>query len=189
MRDKRCLVTGQAAVSRARGGNFTRLEVAHIFPLMAVDNVITDFPHYFIHLTCSKCSRTGQIFCRHLLKNKFALVKSQIVLTMLFFSERMFIVYLMTINGAYGYVNYITYSVFWSSLQVEQGKPQTIVRFEKSGAAVLEQYETVDFSPSSLNTTPAPHMELLMEHLRVALLIHVRGVGKRAVSGFNATVF
>jgi len=36
MRDKRCLVTGQAAVKRARGGNFTGLEVAHIFPLMGV---------------------------------------------------------------------------------------------------------------------------------------------------------
>jgi hypothetical protein len=40
-RDRRCLITGQAAVSRARGGNFTGLEVAHIFPLMAVDDVIT----------------------------------------------------------------------------------------------------------------------------------------------------
>jgi len=36
MRDKCCLVTGQAAVKRARGGNFTGLEVAHIFPLMGV---------------------------------------------------------------------------------------------------------------------------------------------------------
>lgn len=34
MRDRRCLVTGQAAVHRTRGGNFTGLEVAHIFPLM-----------------------------------------------------------------------------------------------------------------------------------------------------------
>ncbi|KAF8522971.1 hypothetical protein BU17DRAFT_44259, partial [Hysterangium stoloniferum] len=35
MRDKCCLVTGQAAVKRARGGNFTGLEVAHIYPLMS----------------------------------------------------------------------------------------------------------------------------------------------------------
>ena len=34
MRDRRCLVTGQAAVGRDRGGNFTGLEVAHIFPLV-----------------------------------------------------------------------------------------------------------------------------------------------------------
>ena len=78
---------------------------------------------------------------------------------------------------------------FLMPLQFEQGKPTQIVRFEKSGAAVLETYETAEFSPSSLSSTPAPNMALLMEHLRVALLIHVRGVGKRAVAGFNATVF
>ena len=42
MRNKRCLITGQAAVSRARGGNFNRLEVAHIFPLMAVNIAIIE---------------------------------------------------------------------------------------------------------------------------------------------------
>jgi hypothetical protein len=31
-------------------------------------------------------------------------------------------------------------------------------------------------------------MELLQGHLHVALLTHVRGVGKRAVAGFNATL-
>jgi hypothetical protein len=41
MRDKRCLITGQAAAKRARGGNFTGLEVAHIFPLMGVSDVGT----------------------------------------------------------------------------------------------------------------------------------------------------
>ena len=57
--------------------------------------------------------------------------------------------------------------------QVEQGKPTQIVRFEKSGAAVLEPYETAEFSPSSLSSTSAPDVTLLMEHLRrVALLIH-----------------
>ena len=39
MRDKCCLITGQAAVRRSRGGNFTGLEVAHIFPLMGVGSV------------------------------------------------------------------------------------------------------------------------------------------------------
>ena len=39
MRDKRCVITGQAAVKRGRGGNFTGLEVAHIFPLMGVGDV------------------------------------------------------------------------------------------------------------------------------------------------------
>jgi hypothetical protein len=45
------MVTGQAAVRRTRGGNFTGLEVAHIFPLMAVGNVIAHFaPHLLISL-------------------------------------------------------------------------------------------------------------------------------------------
>jgi len=43
MRDKRCLVTGQAAAKRARGGNFTGLEVAHIFPLMGLGMVRTPY--------------------------------------------------------------------------------------------------------------------------------------------------
>lgn len=37
LRDRKCWVTGQAASSRSRGGNFTGIEVAHIFPLMGVD--------------------------------------------------------------------------------------------------------------------------------------------------------
>jgi len=64
----------------------------------------------------------------------------------------------------------------------------TIVRFEKSGATVLEQYPTANLRPSSLSTTDPCNMELLRAHLHVALLIHVRGVGKRAVAGFNATL-
>lgn len=53
MRDKCCLVTGQAAVKRARGGNFTGLEVAHIYPLMAVGDVSTDLHHeiYSFHFS------------------------------------------------------------------------------------------------------------------------------------------
>jgi hypothetical protein len=35
------MITGQAAVPRARGTNFTGLEVAHIFPLMGVGDVGT----------------------------------------------------------------------------------------------------------------------------------------------------
>ena len=68
-------------------------------------------------------------------------------------------------------------------LQFEPGKPTQIIQFEKSGAAVLETYETAEFSPSCLSSTLAPKMTLLMEHLCVALLIPVRGVGKRAVAG------
>jgi hypothetical protein len=45
MRDKSCVVTGQAAVPRTRGPNFTGLEVAHIYPLMGVGVVSTDLRH------------------------------------------------------------------------------------------------------------------------------------------------
>lgn len=44
------VVTAQAAVKRARGGTFTGLEVAHIYPLMAVGVVSTDLCHR-IHLS------------------------------------------------------------------------------------------------------------------------------------------
>jgi hypothetical protein len=73
------------------------------------------------------------------------------------------------------------------SIWFEQGKAR-IVRFEKSGAAVLEQYNTADLRPSTLSTTNPCSMELLHSHLLVALLIHFRGVGKRAVAGFKATL-
>src|SRR5260221_14671206 len=48
--DKRCVVTGPTVVKRARGGNSTGLEVAHIYPLMAVGVVNTDLCHR-IHLS------------------------------------------------------------------------------------------------------------------------------------------
>jgi hypothetical protein len=106
MRDRCCLITGQAAVKRARGGNFTGLEVAHIFPLMGVGVVSADLCHG-IHPSISllTCSQNGQHPCQRLLGRKYLLIRLQIVLTMLSFSEQMFTVYSMTINGAYGYVS------------------------------------------------------------------------------------
>jgi hypothetical protein len=44
MRDLRCLATDQEAVPRNCGGNFTGLEVAHIFPLQGVGQVRHYFP-------------------------------------------------------------------------------------------------------------------------------------------------
>jgi len=156
MRDKRCLVTGQAAVGRARGGNFTGFEVAHIFPLMAVEN--TDWTDLMPPAARQQvCTR--QVADR---PHNAILLRADI---------------------------HSLFDDYQWSIWVEQGKPRRIVRFEKSGAAVLEQNESVDFSPTSLSTAVPPSMPLLMEHLRVALLIHVRGVGKRAVAGFSATVF
>ena len=106
MRDKRCLVTGQAAVKRARGGNFTGLEVAHIFPLMGVDKVrqISLF-NKFTTGQLLKCSRSGHLICHSSFANEYARVGSQIIRTMPCFFEQIFIACLMTINGAYGYVN------------------------------------------------------------------------------------
>jgi hypothetical protein len=40
LRDKSCLVTGEEVLPRKRGGNFTGFEVAHIFPLMGVGQVL-----------------------------------------------------------------------------------------------------------------------------------------------------
>jgi hypothetical protein len=106
MRDKRCLITGQAAVKRARGGNFTGLEVAHIFPLMGVGIVSAGLRHGIHPSHFSHCSQNGLHPCQHLLGHKYLLVRLRIILTMPSFSEQMFTVYLMTINGAYGYVSF-----------------------------------------------------------------------------------
>jgi hypothetical protein len=46
MRDRHCVVTGQEVPARARGGKFTDYEVAHIVPLMAVNNVSIDFINF-----------------------------------------------------------------------------------------------------------------------------------------------
>ena len=40
LRDKSCLVTGEEVLPRKHGGNFTGFEVAHIFPLMGVGQVL-----------------------------------------------------------------------------------------------------------------------------------------------------
>ena len=53
--------------------------------------------------------------------------------------------------------------------------------FEKSGAAVLDPYDSVDFSSLTLSTTALPNVELVLAHFRVALLIHVRGIGRQAL--------
>lgn len=62
-----------------------------------------------------------------------------------------------------------------------------IVRFEKSGATVLEGYHNVQLRPSSLAAVEPCSVALLQAHLHVAVLMHVRGIGKRAVAGFKAT--
>ena len=71
--------------------------------------------------------------------------------------------------------------IFKCSWQREPGKPPTIIRFEKSGAAVLDPYDSVDFSPLTLSTTASPNIDLVLAHFRVALLIHIRGVGRQAL--------
>jgi hypothetical protein len=46
------VITGQEVPARDRGGNFTGFEVAHIFPLMAANDVSTNFINS-IYLTFS----------------------------------------------------------------------------------------------------------------------------------------
>jgi len=154
MRDKRCLVTGQAAAKRARGGNFTGLEVAHIFPLMGVgapEWTSTLLPSARVEVA------TRQDADRPL---NAILLRADI--------HSLFDDYQWSI---------------WS----EQGTHK-VVRFEKSGATVLEPYPTANLRPSNLNTIDPCSLELVRSHLHVALLTHVRGVGKRAVAGFYATL-
>lgn len=154
MRDKRCLITGQAAVKRARGGNFTGLEVAHIFPLMGVG-----IPEWTAPLPASA---RAQVLTRQAADHPYNAILLRADVHSLFDDYQ------------------------WS-IWFGQGIPR-IVRFEKSGAAALEGYQVANLRPSSLNTTDPCSMELLQGHLHVALLTHVRGVGKRAVAGFNATL-
>jgi hypothetical protein len=60
-----------------------------------------------------------------------------------------------------------------------------VVRFEKSGATALdrEDIKTVNWDQfsSSLPTVPPPSLALIKEHFRIALLLHVRGFGRRAI--------
>ena len=53
---------------------------------------------------------------------------------------------------------------------------------------VLDDIDATDLRPSNLNTTAPCSLALLQEHLHVALLIHVRGVGRQPVAGFTATL-
>ena len=52
LRDKSCLVTGEEVLPRKRGSNFTGFEVAHIFPLMGVGEVV-----YFLTLFAHTLTR------------------------------------------------------------------------------------------------------------------------------------
>jgi len=59
-----------------------------------------------------------------------------------------------------------------------------MVRFEKSGAPFLAKYGSViDCSTATLGAAMAPNLSLLAHHLRVALLLHVRGFGRRRRAG------
>lgn len=154
MRDRRCLVTGQAAVKRARGGNFTGLEVAHIFPLMGVgDDVWTEL----LSTTAQKAVLNHRLADRPC---NAILLRADI---------------------------HSLFDDYQWSIWFDHGKAR-IVRFERSGATVLEHYDSADLRPATLDTIDPCSMELLDAHLRVALLIHVKGVGKRPVAGFLGTL-
>ncbi|KAF8512698.1 hypothetical protein JB92DRAFT_266126 [Gautieria morchelliformis] len=149
-----CVVTGQAAVQRARGGNFTGLEVAHIFPLMGVG-----IPEWTATLSAST---RAQVLTRQAADRPFNAILLRADVHSLFDDYQ------------------------WS-IWFAQGIPK-IVRFEKSGATALKGCQVRNLRPSNLNTTAPCSMELLDAHLTIALLTHVRGFGKRAVAGFNATL-
>jgi len=59
-----------------------------------------------------------------------------------------------------------------------------MVRFEKSGAPFLNKYiSVIDCSTVTLGVAMGPNLSLLEHHLRVALLVHVRGFGRRRRAG------
>lgn len=154
MRDKRCLITGQAAVRRSRGGNFTGLEVAHIFPLMGVGSGEWTRP---LSVSARQLVITRQVADR---PHNGILLRADV---------------------------HSLFDDYQWSIWFEHGIAR-VVRFEKSGAMVLDDIDTTDLRPSNLDTTAPCSLALLQEHLRVALLIHVRGVGRRPVAGFTATL-
>lgn len=65
-----------------------------------------------------------------------------------------------------------------------------MVRFEKTGAVVLNEHdETVThLDLLGLTETPPCSRDLFMAHFCMALLTHVRGVGKRAAGGYQKTL-
>jgi len=67
----------------------------------------------------------------------------------------------------------------WSVL-IEQGNTLRTVRFEKSGASFLDDYESsIDLNSATLGTIEGPSLPLLDHHLFIALSSHVRGFGRR----------
>jgi len=144
MRDRRCVVTGQAAVNRA-GGKCTGLEVArdHIYLLMAVGVVSTESICFIAY------SETGQRPGQHLLKPKYMYSPGCRSFPQRYTSPRIFTIYLKITNGAYGYVS-VTLSF-----------------------ASRSRVEGHTLRPSCSNTIEPCSMALLRAHLHVALLIHV----------------
>ena len=71
------------------------------------------------------------------------------------------------------------------SFQIEQGElPHRILRFEKSGATVLDGYPNeVNFSAPSLRVVDPPNLTLLQQHFCVCLILHVRGFGRPSRPG------
>jgi len=155
MRDRCCLVSGQAAVKRARGGNFVGLEVAHIFPLKGVNN-----PVWLTNMPQSARSQVSSLKIADTPKNAI-LLRADI---------------------------HCLFDDYQWAVWIEQGKPSRVVRFEKSGAVVVDQYENVDLTQRHLGTTSIPSTTLLIEHFRVGLLLHVRGFGRRLIAGYKATL-
>jgi hypothetical protein len=66
MRDRKCLATGQEVMDRQRGANFTGFEVAHIHPMMGVNNV-SDYGlgELWFHLTTGNAERLDSTSSRN----------------------------------------------------------------------------------------------------------------------------
>lgn len=79
------------------------------------------------------------------------------------------------------------YSFNFFLWQTDKQGLHRVVRFEKSGATALENFNFAILRSSNLSAIDPCNLELIRGHLFVALLIHVRGFGKRAVARSRAT--
>jgi len=156
MRDKCCLITGQAAVKRARGGNFTGLEVAHLFPLMGVGDIT------WTNDMAADAQAEVRTRERADTPQNAILLRADI---------------------------HTLFDDYQWSLWPTGGKTFKVIRFEKSGATALAEHnDAINLGPSSLATVSSPSVALIREHFRIALLLHVRGFGRRATAGFQSTL-
>lgn len=68
--------------------------------------------------------------------------------------------------------------------QIEQGATPRVFRFEYSGATALRDYNSaVTLTPANLGPHEQVNGDLLKHHFEIAVLLHVKGFGRRPRAG------